>query len=107
MEADLPKGPIDFAAAMKARKAAAKSAKKGKKAPKADLPKPSVVASAPSREMVAEKPVETKEERNKSDRKQLLLYVEKLRQMKAAQIATCQEILLQGNDCALAESLNY
>ena len=106
VEADLPKRPIDFAAAMKARKAAAKNAKKGKKAPKADVPKPSVVSSTPSRQ-VEEKPVETKEERNKNDRKQLLLYVEKLRKMKADHIATCQEILLQGNDCALAERLNY
>ena len=37
----------------------------------------------------------------------MLRYCELLRQMKAAQIATCQEILIWSNDCPLAERLNY
>lgn len=30
-----------------------------------------------------------------------------MRQIKAAHIATCQEILIWGNDCAISERLNY
>ena len=92
VKAELAK-PMDLAAIMKAKKAAGKKdKKKGKKAPKADAPPAKAPATGSA--AAAEKPQETKEERNKNDRKQLLKYVEALRQMKAGHIATCQDILL-------------
>ena len=36
-----------------------------------------------------------------------MTYVEKLRQIKATHVALCQEILLVGNQCDVAERLNY
>lgn len=36
-----------------------------------------------------------------------MTYVEKLRQIKATHVAICQEILLVGNQCDVAERLNY
>lgn len=103
--------PVDLAALLRKAKKGAKDkkkAKKGKKAP-ASFAKPaaaSAPASAPAQTEDAQ-PEMTKEERNKSDREQLLSFVEKLRQLKASHISTCQEILLWGNECELAESLNY
>jgi len=103
--------PVDLAALLRKAKKGAKDkkkAKKGKKAP-ASFAKPaaaSAPASAPAQTEDAQ-PEMTKEERNKSDREQLLSFVEKLRQLKASHISTCQEILLWGNECELVESLNY
>ena len=58
----------------KAKKAKEKKAKKGKKGGKSEAPKP--ILTKPSEEVKSEAPVETKEERNKNDRAQLLKYVE-------------------------------
>ena len=105
VKADLDK-PVDLAALLKKAKKS-KDAKKAKKASKApSKPAPAAAASAPVQAEAAA-PVETKEERNKQDRRQLLTYVERLRQIKATHIATCQEILLWGNQCAKTERLNY
>ena len=106
--------PVDLAAALKARAKKGKDKKKKKAKGKAPAPaatsKPAA-ASAPAAQAKSADaptaPVETKEERNKSDRKQLLFYVEKLRQIKATHVSICQEALLMGNDCKLAERLNY
>lgn len=37
----------------------------------------------------------------------MLSYVEKLRTLKAMHVSTCQEILLWGNQCEIAERLSY
>lgn len=101
-----PEKPVDLATLLK-RKKSGKDKKKAKKASKAKAaPAKVAAAAAPAKEEVAA-PVETKEERNKNDRKQLLDYVEKLRALKAAHVSTCQEILLWGNHCEIGERLSY
>ena len=89
----------------KAKKAKEKKAKKGKKGGgKSDA----VPKSAHTK--TVEKPstpVESKEERNKNDRAQLLKYVDQVRESKAAHIAACQDILRHSNNCSLADRLNY
>ena len=94
---------------MAARGKKGKDKKKGKKAAKGKAQSAKPVAAAAASAPAQQEPevVETKEERNKKDRKQLLSYVEQLRQKKAAHIATCQEILLSGNRCDSAVRLNY
>ena len=84
----------------KAKKAKeAKKSKKGKKAPSKADSAPKQAAPKQAEETRTDAPVESKEERNKNDRAQMLRYVSQLRESKAAHIATCQSILRHSNNC--------
>lgn len=52
-------------------------------------------------------PEETKEERNRKDRIQMLDYCRKMKAIKASQIAACQEVLRLSNCCVMAPRLSY
>jgi len=102
--------PVDLKSLMKkaasAKKKAPAKGAKGKKgaATSKAAAKP---AAAAKEEPKKEAEAETKEERNKLDREQMLHYIQLMRQTKATHVSLCLEILRAANLSPKAERLGY